>query len=211
MPEVIMFSATLLKVKVMYPDFSYKNKHLSLGKYVCKFTFTCVIISFPRFLHIRQGIESPSDTGWKNESKQSQRLEEDGLMIFVEKQFLEGIFQSPCFCLVLFVWYLGDLFCPMQNSFACKALLMDFQMQHPSEVKQTVSTGERFDEALDCPEASFLCCSSVWSALVSETCTCSKQGLVAQGCVCDGPVAVETNGVLKLALRFPSALIPWRG
>lgn len=142
MPEVIMFSATLLKVKVMYPDFSYKNKHLSLGKYVCKFTFTCVIISFPRFLHIRQGIESPSDTGWKNESKQSQRLEEDGLMIFVEKQFLEGIFQSPCFCLVLFVWYLGDSFCPMQSSFACKALLMDFQMQHPSEVKQTVSTGE---------------------------------------------------------------------
>lgn len=74
MPEAIIFSATLLKVKVVYPDFAYRNKHLSLGKYVFKFTFTCVI-SFTRFLHISQDIESPRDIGWKNESQQFQRLE----------------------------------------------------------------------------------------------------------------------------------------
>lgn len=69
-------------------------------------------------------------------------------MIFVEKQFLEGIFQSPCFCLVLFFWYLGDSF--SQTLLLAKG---GFQNATPSEVKQAVAAAESFGETLDCPEA----------------------------------------------------------
>lgn len=46
-------------------------------------------------------------------------------------------------------------------------------------------------------EALLLCCSSVWSALVSEMCSCSKQGLhFLQGCAGAAQGCVSVMGVL---------------
>lgn len=87
MPEAMVFSAALLKVKVVYPDCAYRNKHLSLGKYVYKFTFPCVVISPTRFMYISQDTESPRDIGWKNESQQFQRLEKMELWYLLRSSF----------------------------------------------------------------------------------------------------------------------------
>lgn len=82
-----------------------------------------------------------------------------------------------------------------------------------------MSAAERFGEALDCPghgSCAVALCEGLWSLTRAVApnkvwISCKPVPGAAQGCVCDGPVAVGTNGVLKSAVRFPSALIPWRG
>lgn len=56
MPAAVGFSGTLVKGEVVYHDFVYRNRHLSLGKYISKFTFRCVVISFTWFTHVNQSI-----------------------------------------------------------------------------------------------------------------------------------------------------------
>lgn len=189
MLEGIMFCATLLKVKVVYPDFAYRNKHLSLGKYVYK--FTCVIISLTRFLHVSQGIESPGDPGWKNESQQFQR-QENGIIIFVEKQFLEGIFQSPWFCFVYFV---------------CGRLILS-----DVELYCLQSTADEFPNAT--PKWGEVDCVSWWGVWWSPG-LCRGVVLVLQLCVkCTGLWNVQLHqtrsGFLaRLFLELPRGVCLW--